>query len=74
MSLEHLVFLPPNAALALLLAVWPICRCAGGLAGLCPAALACCGKGPLGCAGLRCGVAPNAAGLLTALPSCAPSN
>lgn len=25
-SLEHLVFLPPNAALALLLAVWPLCR------------------------------------------------
>lgn len=26
MSLEHLIFLPPNSALALLLAVWPICR------------------------------------------------
>lgn len=25
-SLEHLIFLPPNSALALLLAVWPICR------------------------------------------------
>lgn len=28
LSLEHLAFLPPNAALALLLAVWPMCRCA----------------------------------------------
>lgn len=26
LSLEHLAFLPPNAALALLLAVWPMCR------------------------------------------------
>lgn len=30
LSLEHLAFLPPNAALALLLAVWPMCRCAWG--------------------------------------------
>lgn len=28
LSLEHLTFLPPSAALALLLAVWPMCRCA----------------------------------------------
>ena len=27
LSLEHLALLPPNAALSLLLAVWPMCRC-----------------------------------------------
>jgi hypothetical protein len=27
-SLEHLALLPPSAALSLLLAVWPMCRCA----------------------------------------------
>jgi hypothetical protein len=26
LSLEHLAFLPPGAGLALLLAVWPVCR------------------------------------------------
>lgn len=34
LSLEHVAFLPPNAAIALLLAVWPMCRRARSAGGL----------------------------------------